>query len=70
LSLSHRELRLDSQLLMNRLTFANGDVLSGNIFEDVSGFHDLLNVVDKELVILDIESWINGHLPAAAGDQG
>jgi acylglycerol lipase len=34
------------------------------------GFHDLLNVVDKELVILDIESWINGHLPAAAGDQG
>jgi acylglycerol lipase len=33
------------------------------------GFHDLLNDVDKELVILDIKNWINGHLPAAAGDQ-
>ena len=34
------------------------------------GFHDLLNYVDKELVILDIKRWIKGHLPAAAGDQG
>jgi dienelactone hydrolase len=30
------------------------------------GFHDLLNDLDKELVILDIKNWINGHLPAAA----
>lgn len=31
------------------------------------GFHDLLNDVDKELVVLDIKNWINGHVPAAAG---
>lgn len=35
------------------------------LYED--SFHDLLNDVDKDLVILDIKSWINGHLPAAAG---
>ncbi|HUZ95610.1 MAG TPA: lysophospholipase [Edaphobacter sp.] len=34
------------------------------------GFHDLLNDIDKELVISDIKSWIDGHLPAAAGDKG
>lgn len=34
------------------------------------GVHDLLNDVDKKLVILDIRNWINSHLPAAAGDQG
>jgi acylglycerol lipase len=31
------------------------------------GFHDLLNDIDKELVIGDIKSWIDEHLPAAAG---
>ncbi len=34
------------------------------------GFHDLLNDVDKESVILDIKSWINGRLPAGTGNQG
>lgn len=34
------------------------------------GFHDLLNDVDKELVILDIKTWIDGHLPATAVDRG
>jgi acylglycerol lipase len=33
------------------------------------GFHDLLNDVDKEAVILDIKSWINGHLPGGTGSQ-
>jgi acylglycerol lipase len=33
------------------------------------GFHDLLNDVEKESVILDIKSWINGHLPSATGNQ-
>ena len=33
------------------------------------GFHDLLNDIDKESVIVDIKSWIDGHLPAVAGDQ-
>ena len=28
-------------------------------------FHDLLNDVDKELVIADIKDWIDGRLPAA-----
>jgi acylglycerol lipase len=34
------------------------------------GFHDLLNDIDKQLVISDIISWINSHLPVAVGDQG
>jgi acylglycerol lipase len=34
------------------------------------GFHDLLNDIDKQLVISDITSWINSHLPVAVGDQG
>jgi len=33
------------------------------------GFHDLLNDIDKDSVMLDIKSWIDRHLPAAAGDQ-
>jgi acylglycerol lipase len=33
------------------------------------GFHDLLNDIDKQLVISDITSWINNHLPVAFGDQ-
>ena len=28
------------------------------------GFHDLLNDIDKEVVMQDIEDWINAHLPA------
>ena len=28
------------------------------------GFHDLLNDIDKEVVMLDIKNWINGHLTA------
>jgi hypothetical protein len=35
-----------------------------------SGFHDLLNDLDKRLVILDINSWINRRLPAVTGNQG
>ena len=27
------------------------------------GFHDLLNDVDKEVVMTDITSWLDGHLP-------
>jgi acylglycerol lipase len=38
------------------------------LYED--GFHDLLNDVDKELIISDIKHWINGHLPTVADDQG
>jgi acylglycerol lipase len=34
------------------------------------GFHDLLNDTDKQLVISDITSWINNHLPVTVGDQG
>jgi acylglycerol lipase len=34
------------------------------------GFHDLLNDIDKQLVISDITIWINSHLPVAVGDQG
>src|SRR5277367_2841721 len=33
------------------------------------GFHDLLNDVDKNLVIEVIKCWINSHLPIAVGDQ-
>jgi alpha-beta hydrolase superfamily lysophospholipase len=33
------------------------------------GFHDLLNDIDKELVIVDIKSWIDGHVPVVAGGQ-
>ncbi len=33
------------------------------------GFHDLLNDIDKESVIVDIKSWIDGHLPAVTGGQ-
>jgi len=33
------------------------------------GFHDLLNDIDKELVMLDIKNWSNGRLPAAVGCQ-
>jgi acylglycerol lipase len=33
------------------------------------GFHDLLNDIDKESVIVDIKSWIDGHLPAVDGGQ-
>jgi acylglycerol lipase len=32
------------------------------------GFHDLLNDIDKEVVMLDVKTWINAHL-ARAGDQ-
>jgi alpha-beta hydrolase superfamily lysophospholipase len=28
------------------------------------GFHDLLNDIDKELVMQDIKGWINTRLPA------
>jgi alpha-beta hydrolase superfamily lysophospholipase len=28
------------------------------------GFHDLLNDIDKKLVMQDIEGWINIRLPA------
>ena len=34
------------------------------------GFHDLLNDIDKESVIVDIKSWIDGHLHVAARNQG
>jgi acylglycerol lipase len=33
------------------------------------GVHDLLNDVDKNLVIEDIKCWINARLPAAVGNQ-
>jgi acylglycerol lipase len=33
------------------------------------GFHDLLNDLDKELVMQDIEDWIDHRIPAADGDQ-
>jgi acylglycerol lipase len=33
------------------------------------GLHDLLNDIDKESVIVDIKGWIDGHLPAVAGDH-
>jgi len=33
------------------------------------GFHDLLNDIDKESVIVDIKSWVDGHLPATTGGQ-
>ena len=32
------------------------------------GFHDLLNDVDKKLVIGDIEGWINARVPAVVGN--
>jgi acylglycerol lipase len=28
------------------------------------GFHDLLNDIDKEVVMTDIKGWIDGHLAA------
>jgi acylglycerol lipase len=31
------------------------------------GFHDLLNDSDKNVVMLDIKEWIDGHLPAGIG---
>jgi alpha-beta hydrolase superfamily lysophospholipase len=31
------------------------------------GFHDLLNDIDKELVMADIKAWINDRLPATLG---
>jgi alpha-beta hydrolase superfamily lysophospholipase len=34
------------------------------------GFHDLLNDTDKELVIVNIKSWIDARLFVAAGDRG
>ncbi|MEI9978479.1 MAG: lysophospholipase [Edaphobacter sp.] len=37
------------------------------LYED--GFHDLLNDIDKELVIGDIKSWIDRHFTAAAGSH-
>ena len=33
------------------------------------GFHDLLNDIDKELVMHDIKDWINARVVAAVGDQ-
>jgi len=33
------------------------------------GFHDLLNDIDKELVMRDIKDWINSRVAAAVGDQ-
>jgi alpha-beta hydrolase superfamily lysophospholipase len=33
------------------------------------GFHDLLNDVDKELVMQDIKNWIDARLAATTGDQ-
>ena len=33
------------------------------------GFHDLLNDIDKELVVRDIKDWINSRVAAAVGDQ-
>ena len=33
------------------------------------GFHDLLNDVNKEQVMLDIRQWVDSHLPAAAAKQ-
>jgi len=30
-------------------------------------FHDLLNDLDKEVVMADIKSWLNAQLPAASG---
>jgi len=31
------------------------------------GFHDLLNDIEKDVVMLDIKEWIDGHLPAGIG---
>jgi acylglycerol lipase len=28
-------------------------------------FHDLLNDIDKEVVLADIQRWIDTHIPAA-----
>jgi acylglycerol lipase len=33
------------------------------------GFHDLLNDIDKESVMLDITNWVEAHLGARAGDE-
>jgi acylglycerol lipase len=33
------------------------------------GFHDFLNDIDKESVIVDIKSWIDRHIPVAAGPR-
>jgi acylglycerol lipase len=33
------------------------------------GFHDLLNDVDKKLVMEDIKCWIDARVPAAVGNQ-
>jgi acylglycerol lipase len=33
------------------------------------GFHDLLNDIDKDVVMLDIKTWVDGRLPAAIDYQ-
>jgi acylglycerol lipase len=33
------------------------------------GFHDLLNDIDKKVVMQDIEDWIKVHIPASVGGQ-
>src|SRR5277367_2382837 len=33
------------------------------------GFHDLLNDIDKKLVMQDVEDWINARVPAAVSNQ-
>jgi alpha-beta hydrolase superfamily lysophospholipase len=33
------------------------------------GFHNLLNDIDKEVVMLDISQWINGRIPAGVPVQ-
>jgi alpha-beta hydrolase superfamily lysophospholipase len=33
------------------------------------GFHDLLNDIDKELVMQDIKNWVNARLAAPVGNQ-
>jgi acylglycerol lipase len=34
------------------------------------GFHDLLNDIDKEAVILEIKNWINDRIPVSVGEHG
>ena len=33
------------------------------------GFHDLLNDIDREAVMLDIKNWVDQRLPGVVGDQ-
>jgi alpha-beta hydrolase superfamily lysophospholipase len=33
------------------------------------GYHDLLNDIDKKLVMRDIKNWINARVAAAVGNQ-